>query len=209
MSRPKTLWQLFATLFKIGLFTFGGGYAMFPLLERELVEKRGWIEKEEFIDMVAIAESTPGPVAINTATFVGFRRAGIPGSLVATLGVCLPSFLIIYAVSLFFDRFLSLSLVAAAFRGIQVCVVFLVFWAGIKLFRILKPGFFNAVVLVAVFACMTLFSLFPVRFSSIFYILIAGALGIFAFYLPSLFKKKNPRREEQDGGPDENREEKP
>lgn len=95
MSRPKTLWQLFATLFKIGLFTFGGGYAMFPLLERELVEKRGWIEKEEFIDMVAIAESTPGPVAINTATFVGFRRAGIPGSLVATLGVCLPSFLII------------------------------------------------------------------------------------------------------------------
>ena len=209
MSKPKTLWQLFATLFKIGLFTFGGGYAMFPLLERELVEKRGWIEKEEFIDMVAIAESTPGPVAINTATFVGFRRAGIPGSLVATLGVCLPSFLIIYAVSLFFDRFLSLSLVAAAFRGIQVCVVFLVFWAGIKLFRILKPGFFNAVVLVAVFACMTLFSLFSVRFSSIFYILIAGALGIFAFYLPSLFKKNNPRREEQDGGPDENRGEKP
>ena len=95
MSRPKTLWQLFATLFKIGLFTFGGGYAMFPLLERELVEKKGWIEKEEFIDMVAIAESTPGPVAINTATFVGFRRAGIPGSLAATLGVCLPSFLII------------------------------------------------------------------------------------------------------------------
>ena len=78
MSRPKTLWQLFATLFKIGLFTFGGGYAMFPLLERELVEKRGWIEKEEFIDMVAIADSTPGPVAINPATFVGFRRAGIP-----------------------------------------------------------------------------------------------------------------------------------
>lgn len=182
---------------------------MFPLLERELVEKRGWIEKEEFIDMVAIAESTPGPVAINTATFVGFRRAGIPGSLVATLGVCLPSFLIIYAVSLFFDRFLSLSLVAAAFRGIQVCVVFLVFWAGIKLFRILKPGFFNAVVLVAVFACMTLFSLFSVRFSSIFYILIAGALGIFAFYLPLLFKKKNPRREEQDETSDENREEKP
>lgn len=209
MSRPKTLWQLFATLFKIGLFTFGGGYAMFPLLERELVEKKGWIEKEEFIDMVAIAESTPGPVAINTATFVGFRRAGIPGSLAATLGVCLPSFLIIYAVSLFFDRFLSLSLVAAAFRGIQVCVVFLVFWAGIKLFRILKPGFFNAVVLVTVFACMALFSLFSVRFSSIFYILIAGALGIFAFYLPSLFKKKNPRREEQDETSDENREEKP
>ncbi|MDD7700115.1 MAG: chromate transporter [Eubacteriales bacterium] len=209
MSRPKTLWQLFATLFKIGLFTFGGGYAMFPLLERELVEKKGWIEKEEFIDMVAIAESTPGPVAINTATFVGFRRAGIPGSLAATLGVCLPSFLIIYAVSLFFDRFLSLSLVAAAFRGIQVCVVFLVFWAGIKLFRILKPGFFNAVILFSVFACMTLFSLFSVRFSSIFYILIAGALGIFAFYLPSLFKKKNPRREEQDETSDENREEKP
>lgn len=182
---------------------------MFPLLERELVEKRGWIEKEEFIDMVAIAESTPGPVAINTATFVGFRRAGIPGSLAATLGVCLPSFLIIYAVSLFFDRFLSLSLVAAAFHGIQVCVVFLVFWAGIKLFRILKPGFFNAVVLVAVFACMTLFSLFSVRFSSIFYILIAGALGVFAFYLMPLLKKKNARREEQDETSDENREEKP
>jgi chromate transporter len=114
---------LFLTMLKIGLFTFGGGFAMIALLENEFVSKKKWLEKEEFVDIVAISESTPGPIAINAATFIGYRNSGFLGSVVATAGVCIPSFVIIFAISLFFDYFLSLTVVAAAFRGIQVCVI--------------------------------------------------------------------------------------
>ena len=101
MKKSKTVLELFLTLFKIGAFTFGGGYAMLALLESELVSKKKWIEKDEFLDMVAIAESTPGPIAINSATYIGYKRAGVLGSAAATLGVVLPSFIIIYVISLF------------------------------------------------------------------------------------------------------------
>ena len=117
---------LFLVFLKIGAFTFGGGYAMIALLENEFVEKRDWLEQKEFMDMVAIAESTPGPVAVNSATYIGYKMAGTAGAAVATLGVCLPSFGIIYLISLFFDQFLSLRLVGCAFRGIQVCVIYLI-----------------------------------------------------------------------------------
>ena len=101
--------DLFITMLKIGLFTFGGGYAMIALLENEFVSRRKWIEKNEFLDMVAIAESTPGPIAINAATYIGYRVLRFRGSLIATVGVCIPSFAIIYVISLFFDKFLSLN----------------------------------------------------------------------------------------------------
>ena len=104
--------DLFITMLKIGLFTFGGGYAMIALLENEFVSRRKWIEKNEFLDMVAIAESTPGPIAINAATYIGYRVLRFRGSLIATAGVCIPSFAIIYVISLFFDKFLSLTFVA-------------------------------------------------------------------------------------------------
>ncbi|MBO7213907.1 MAG: chromate transporter, partial [Clostridia bacterium] len=133
MSKAKTFFKLFLTMLKIGLFTFGGGYAMISILEHEFVEKANWLEKDEFYDVVAIAESTPGPIAINSATFIGYRVAGVLGSIVATLGICIPSIVIIYAISLFFDAFLSLTLVAYAFKGIQVCVAYLIFTAGIKM----------------------------------------------------------------------------
>ena len=100
--------SLFLTFLKIGAFTFGGGYAMIALLEHELIEKKGWIGHDEFLDMAAIAESTPGPVAVNAATYVGFHVAGVSGAALATLAVCLPSFLIIFAISQFFDRRLCL-----------------------------------------------------------------------------------------------------
>ena len=103
--------DLFITMLKIGLFTFGGGYAMIALLENEFVSRRKWIEKNEFLDMVAIAESTPGPIAINAATYIGYRVLRFRGSLIATVGVCSPSFAIIYVISLFFDKFLSLNAV--------------------------------------------------------------------------------------------------
>ena len=129
----KTNLQLFLTMLKIGLFTFGGGYAMIALLENEFVTKRGWLEQEEFLDVAAIAESTPGPIAINSATYIGYKKAGILGSLVATLGMILPSFCIIYAISLFFDAFLSLTAVACAFRGIQIAVIYLILSAGLRM----------------------------------------------------------------------------
>ena len=131
----KKYLKLFFTMLKIGLFTFGGGYAMIALLENEFVSKKEWIEKDEFLDMVAIAESTPGPIAINAATYIGYKMLGFLGSLTATVAVCIPSFVIIYAISLFFDAFLSFTLVAYAFRGIQVCVIWLILSAGLKMLK--------------------------------------------------------------------------
>ena len=174
----KKYLNLFLTMLKIGLFTFGGGYAMIALLENEFVSNKKWIEKDEFLDMVAIAESTPGPIAINAATYIGYKMFGILGSLVATVAVCIPSFIIIYAISLFFDAFLSFTLVANAFRGIQVCVIYLILSAGKKMLKQMKKTPFNITVLSAVVLCMVGFSIFSVSFSTIFYILISGCLGL-------------------------------
>ena len=179
---PKLL-SLFLTFLKIGAFTFGGGYAMISLLENEFVSKKQWIDKEEFLDILAVSESTPGPIAVNTATFIGYKVGGALGSFLATLAVCLPSFTIIFLISLFFDRFLQIKWVGCAFRGIQVAVVYLIASAGVKILRGLKKNVFNVVVAVAVFACFILLSLFAVRFSSIFYILIAGALGLTLYFI--------------------------
>ena len=107
----KKILSLFAAFFKIGLFTFGGGYAMVAVIERDLVEKKKWISSEEFSDVIAIAESTPGPLAINSATYIGYKVGGFLGSVFATLGVVLPSLAIIYVISLFFNEFLGLEYV--------------------------------------------------------------------------------------------------
>ncbi len=190
MKKSKLILTLFLSFFKIGAFTFGGGYAMLSLLENEFVEKRGWLTKEEFMDMVAIAESTPGPIAINSATFIGYKTAGVLGSTFATLGVVLPSFIIIYTISIFLDKFLAFTLVAHAFKGIQACVVYLIGSVGIKLFKQMEKKPLNIAIMACVLACMIGFSLFAVKFSSIIYILISGAIGIIAFYA-------NRRREEE------------
>ncbi len=113
------LWQIFFTFFKIGAFTFGGGYAMVPLIQREASEKHGWVTDEDILDIVAIAESTPGPIAINSATFVGYRACGVLGSVAATLGVVLPSFMIILAISGILRQFQENVYVQYAFRGIR------------------------------------------------------------------------------------------
>ena len=178
MKKSKILLEMFLTLFKIGLFTFGGGYAMLALLESELVEKRGWLEKEEFLDMVAIAESTPGPIAINSATYIGYKRAGVIGSAAATLGVCLPSFIIIYVISLFLDSFLTFELVGYAFRGIQACVVYLIFSAGLKMLKGVKKNAMSITILCSVTILMVAFSVLSVSFSSIFFIIISAVIGL-------------------------------
>ena len=182
--------SLFLTMMKIGLFTFGGGYAMIALLENEFVEKKKYIEKDEFLDMVAIAESTPGPIAINAATYIGYKQFGFFGALAATIGVVIPSFVIIFAISLFFDAFLSFTLVEYAFRGIQVCVVYLIFSAGLKMLKQMKKNVFTLTVVSSVVLCMAVFSLFAVKFSSILYILICGSIGLFIYFLKLKDHKK-------------------
>jgi len=186
--------NLFLTMFKIGLFTFGGGYAMIALLESEFVSKRKWIEKDEFLDMVAIAESTPGPIAINAATYIGYKMLGVLGSLTATVAVCIPSFVIIYTISLFFDAFLSFTLVSHAFKGIQVCVIWLILSAGLKMLKQMKKTPLHIVILSAVIICMVAFSVLSVSFSTIFYILISGGIGLFVYLIGLLRKRKEPDR---------------
>ena len=121
--KGKTLWQVFATFFKIGAFTFGGGIAMIPLIQKEASEKNKWVTDDDILEIVAIAESTPGPIAINSATFVGYRAAGILGSVAATLGVVLPSFVIILALSFVLTQFQQLAAVQYAFAGIRAGVL--------------------------------------------------------------------------------------
>ncbi|MBE6593443.1 MAG: chromate transporter [Ruminococcaceae bacterium] len=186
----KKYFSLFFTMLKIGLFTFGGGYAMIALLENEFVEKKKYMEKDEFLDMVAIAESTPGPIAINAATYIGYKQAGVLGSAMATIGVCIPSFIIIYIISLFFDTFLSFKLVEYAFRGIQVCVVYLIFSAGLKMLVKMRKTAFSVTIVSAVALCMLLFSLFAVKFSTILYIIICGLLGLFIYFIKQMKQKK-------------------
>ena len=190
MKKTKEYLSLFLTMLKIGLFTFGGGYAMIALLENEFVAKKKWIDKDEFLDVAAIAESTPGPIAINAATYIGFKNAGIVGSIIATLGICIPSFVIIYAISLFFDAFLSLTLVAYAFKGIQICVVYLILSAGLKMLKQMKKTKFNIIIILITVICMVVLSLFAVKFSTIFYILISGAFGVVVYFLGKLKKEE-------------------
>ena len=190
MGKIKGYLWLFLTMLKIGLFTFGGGYAMIALLENEFVEKKKWLEKDEFLDVAAIAESTPGPIAINAATYIGYKNAGMIGSMIATLGICIPSFVIIYAISLFFDAFLSLTLVAYAFKGIQICVVYLILTAGLKMLKQMKKTAFNIIIISITLICMVVFSLFAVKFSTIFYILLSGACGVAVYLLGKIRKEK-------------------
>ena len=190
MRKIKGYLSLFLTMLKIGLFTFGGGYAMIALLENEFVAKKKWLGKDEFLDIAAIAESTPGPIAINAATYIGYKNTGIIGSMIATLGICIPSFVIIYAISLFFDAFLSLTLVAYAFKGIQICVVYLILTAGLKMLKQMKKIVFNIIIISITLICMVVFSLFAVKFSTIFYILLSGACGVAVYLLGKIRKEK-------------------
>ena len=194
MTTFKKLINLFITMFKIGLFTFGGGYAMVGIMENELVERKGMIEHEEFVDLLVIAESTPGPIAINSATYIGYKIAGVLGSVVATLAVALPSFAIIFIISLFFNQFLSFTLVAYAFKGIQVAVCYLILSAGIKMLKKLKKKPLTITVfIVAILLHLTL-TLLAKNFSSIYYIIASGLIGLIAFSITYFTKKKGDEK---------------
>ena len=178
MGRWRRLLELFSVFFKIGLFTFGGGYAMISLIGHEIGERRGWIASQELTEVFAIAESTPGPIAVNCATYVGYRREGVAGGVWATLGVAMPSFIIIYAISLFFERFMALSVVANAFRGIQVAVAFLILRAGLRLaVRLPRRGFELGVCVAAALLVLAINAL-GWRFSTVWLILCGGVAGL-------------------------------
>lgn len=174
----KKLIELFLTMLKIGTFTFGGGYSMIAFLESELVEKKKWIERDDFLNMIAIAESTPGPVAINSATYIGYKMSGVLGSILCTLGVVLPAFIIMFIISLYFDQFLKLKYISYAFKGIQIGVIYLILRAGIRFYKNLDKSLFNTIMIFLVMSFMILFSILSINFSSIYFIVISGFIGM-------------------------------
>jgi chromate transporter len=168
-----TLLQLFTTFLKIGAFTFGGGFAMLPVIEREVVTRRQWLTAADMMEMVIISESTPGVIAVNSATSVGYRTRGVLGGIVATLGVILPSFLIILALSFAVTALQGNAIYTRAFLGIQTCVCVLIFNAFISLFRNVARDIFCYILLVASFT-VALFT----NFNVILLIIIGGAVGV-------------------------------
>ena len=175
------LTDLFLTFAKIGLFTFGGGYAMISVIERSCVEDKQWISHDDMMNITVIAESTPGPIAINCATFVGFRQAGFRGALWATIGMVLPSFLIIFTISRFLDHFLEIAIVARAFRGIRIAVGLLILDAGFNMMRKMPKKPFPRMIAGSACAIMLAASLFSRSVSSISLMLIAGGVSLALF----------------------------
>lgn len=175
------LLDLFLTFAKIGLFTFGGGYAMISLIENACVEKKKWITHDDMMNITVIAESTPGPIAINCATFVGYRQKGFIGALAATLGIVLPSFLIIYVISMFLNDFLEITLMVNAFKGIKIAVGILIFDAAVTMIRKMPRKPVPRIIMACSFLAMLLINIFSWNVSSISLMLAAGTVSLVIF----------------------------
>ncbi len=188
------LMELFATFAKIGMFTFGGGYAMLSLIEHECVENKQWITSDELMDITVIAESTPGPIAINCATYTGYKKARIKGAGIATIGMILPSFLIILLISVFMDIFLKYDMAVKAFKGIRIAVGLLIVQAGINMtkkmmkktpYKYISMGF-----VIVFFGVVMLLNIFQIHFSTMYLIVISGILG---FCIYSMIGKRGAK----------------
>ena len=177
------LLDLFLTFAKIGLFTFGGGYAMISMIENNCVERKQWITHDEMMNVTVIAESTPGPIAINCATFTGYKKAGFVGALVATLGMIVPSFAVIYLISMFLDNFLELTIIANAFKGIKIAVGLLILDAAITMIRKMHNKKLPRTIMVCSCMAMLCINIFAWNFSSIALMLIAAAVSLTIFVL--------------------------
>ena len=175
--------ELFLTFMKIGLFTFGGGYAMISLIEDICVEKKKWITHEEMMNVTIVAESTPGPIAINCATFTGFKIAGFPGAVAATLGMIVPSFVIIYLISMFLENFLELAFVANAFRGIKIAVGLLILEAGVNMAKKAKKTKQTKIIISAACAVMLLSHILAWNISSISLMITAAVVSVAVFVI--------------------------
>ncbi len=181
---------LFLTFAKIGLFTFGGGYAMLSVIEHTCVTQKQWITHEDFMNITVIAESTPGPVAINCATFVGYKQKGTAGALAATAGVILPSFLIIFLISLALDRFLEIAWVANAFKGIRIAVGILIADVAIRMIRKMKKDPLSIGILAAACAVTLLINFFSWPVSTVVLLLAAALVSLAAFLTRGLSSGK-------------------
>lgn len=170
------LFDIFLTFFKIGSFTIGGGYAMLPIIQREVVDNKKWLGEEEFLDSIAVTNSLPGPLAINCATFVGYKKAGLPGAVSAALGAVMPSFLIILIIALFFSTIEDNPTVQYVFAGIRPAVVALITFALVKLIKSMGITLINVSMAAAVLLLILFLDLHP-----IFTIIICGTLGFFIF----------------------------
>jgi len=170
------LFDIFLTFFKIGSFTIGGGYAMLPIIQQEVVDKKKWMNEEEFLDSIAVTNSLPGPLAINCATFVGHKRAGLPGAVSAALGAVMPSFLIILIIAMFFGSIKENPIVQDIFAGIRPAVVALIAFALVKLVKSVGINFVNVSIGVAALMLILILDLHPIAAIVIF-----GSLGFFLF----------------------------
>ena len=184
------LFKLFYTFAKIGLFTFGGGYGMISIVQDECVEKKKWITEDEFAVVLTIAESTPGPIAINCATYTGYAQGGISGAIAATFGVVLPSFAIIFLISSFFNDILKFALVENAFRGIQIGVGLIILRAGYNMFKKMKKSTFSVIILICALIAMLTINFLSLNFSTIYMLLLAGVIGFAFYYIRKLCKGK-------------------
>ena len=179
----KKLFDLFLTFARIGLFTFGGGYAMISVIDHICVEKKKWITGEELLEMTVIAESTPGPIAINCATSTGYIIAGFPGAVAATVGMVIPSFLIIYLISGWLENFLELTLVAHAFRGIKIAVGLLILDAGLNMVKKAKKTPLTRTIIISACVAMLVIHLLSWKISSISLMLTAAAVSLLVFVI--------------------------
>lgn len=187
-SKLKLCLQLFTSFFKIGLFTFGGGMAMIPFIQQETVEKYGWIEEKDILEILAISESTPGPIAVNTATFIGCQKAGVLGSAAATLGVVLPSFIIISIISVFLRQFMDIEAVKFAFNGIRAGVIALVIKALIKLYKGCPKNIISYLIIALAFTAAIL------GLNVIIIIISAGLIGLASLLLGLSEKKEGEKK---------------
>ena len=174
---------LFLTFAKIGLFTFGGGYAMLSMIEHICVSQKQWITHDDLVSVTVIAESTPGPIAINCATFVGYRQKGFPGALAATLGVVLPSLVIIFLISLFLDRFMEIAWVSNAFKGIRIAVGILIVDVAVRMIRKMPKDKLRAAILISACVIVLLINIFSWKISTIFLLLAAALVSLSVFML--------------------------
>ena len=172
----EMLFDIFKTFFKIGAFTIGGGYAMIPIIQKEVVDNKKWMKNEEFLDAIAVTNSLPGPLAINSATFVGYKTAGAPGALVAALGAVLPSFIIILIIAIFFSNFSNNALLDHIFAGVRPAVVALIVYALVKLAKSAGITKINMAIGTVALAAILLLKLHP-----IFVVILAGIAGMFIF----------------------------
>lgn len=181
MKAVKNLLELFLMFAKIGLFTIGGGYAMIAIIEDAVVSQRKWMSHDEMMELLVIAESTPGPIAINCATYVGYRRKGILGAAVSTLGMVTPSLVIIYTISQFLDNFLEIGIIASAFHGIKVGVGVVIINAGLNMLKKAKKTALSRVLMLAGLTAMLVINFLSLNISSIALMLAAGFVSLAVF----------------------------